>query len=251
MSDGRVDREARAYDEGQVFAESRKLQTRFRHVFFCPNSRWLTSYVAEVIAQKAPGGVVLDYGCFTGDLYPTLAPHKPARVVGIDISQAGIDQAKARFGDAVEYLRMDAHHTTFADATFDLVVGTSILHHLDWEVAIREVSRILKPGGVALFTEPLGGNPAAKLLRKLTPRARTKDEKPLERDQILFADRIIGAGRHRCGNLVSVPLAMTTSLFLESPDNVLLRAADPIDRLLAKTPLKYWMRQVVLSWVKI
>jgi ubiquinone/menaquinone biosynthesis C-methylase UbiE len=250
MSEGRVDREARAYDDGQVFAESRKLQTRFRHVFFCPNSRWLTSYVGELIAQKAPGGVVLDYGCFTGDLYPALAPHKPARVVGIDISQAGIDQAKARFGDAVEYLKMDAHHTTFPDATFDLVVGTSILHHLDWEPAIREVSRILKPGGVAVFTEPLGGNPAAKLIRKLTPKARTRDEKPVERAQILFADRIIGRGQHRFGNLVSVPLAMTTSLLVESPDNVLLRAADPIDRLLAKTPIKYWMRQVVLSWVK-
>jgi SAM-dependent methyltransferase len=251
MSEGRAEREARAYDEGQVFAESRKLQTRFRHVFFCPNTCWLNAYVQETIARKTPGGVILDYGCFTGDLYPALAAHKPARVVGIDVSQAGLDEAKKRFGDAAEWLRMDAHHTTFPDSTFDLVVGTSILHHLDWTVAIREVNRILKPGGVALFSEPLGGNPAAKLMRKLTPKARTPDERPLDRAQIVEADRIIGAAHHRFGNLVSVPLAMMTSLVLESPDNALLKLADPIDRLIARTPLKYWMRSVVLSWEKV
>lgn len=248
--DARVEREQQAYDQGEVFQNSLQLQTRFRHVFFCPNTKWLLGYVDEIIARKAPGGVVLDYGCFTGDLYQQLAPHQPLRIVGIDISTQGIETARARFGSGAEYLVMDAHRTSFAAATFDLVVGRSILHHLDWEVAIREVSRILKPGGVAVFTEPLGGNPAAKLIRRLTPRARTKDERPLEREQILFADRVIGSGQHRFGNLISVPLAMMTSLVLKSPDNPLLKAADPIDRLIARTPMKYWMRQAVLSWVK-
>ena len=248
--DARVEREQQAYDQGEVFQNSLKLQTRFRHVFFCPNTKWLLGYVDEIIARKAPGGVVLDYGCFTGDLYQQLAPHQPLRIVGIDISTQGIETARARFGSGAEYLVMDAHRTTFADATFDLVVGRSILHHLDWEVAIREVSRILKPGGVAVFTEPLGGNPAAKLIRKLTPKARTKDERPVEREQILFADRVIGSGQHRFGNLFSVPLAMATSLLLKSPENLILKAADPIDRLIARTPMKYWMRQAVLSWVK-
>ena len=247
--DARVEREQQAYDQGEVFQESLRLQTRFRHVFFCPNTKWLLGYVDEIIARKAPGGVVLDYGCFTGDLYEQLLPHQPARIVGIDISTQGIETARARF-PAAEYSVMDAHRTTFADTTFDLVVGRSILHHLDWEVAIREVGRILKPGGVAVFTEPLGGNPAARLIRKLTPKARTKDEHPVGRGQILFADRVIGSGQHRFGNLLSVPLGMATSLLLESPDNALLRAADPIDRLIARTPLKYWMRQAVLSWVK-
>lgn len=248
--DARVEREQQAYDQGEVFQNSLKLQTRFRHVFFCPNTKWLLGYVDEIIARKAPGGVVLDYGCFTGDLYQQLAPHQPLRIVGIDISTQGIETARARFGSGAEYLVMDAHRTSFADATFDLVVGRSILHHLDWEVAIREVSRILKPGGVAVFTEPLGGNPAAKLIRKLTPKARTKDERPVEREQILFADRVIGSGQHRFGNLISVPLAMATSLLLKSPENLILKAADPIDRLIARTPMKYWMRQAVLSWVK-
>ena len=247
--DGRVEREQQAYDQGEVFQNSLRLQTRFRHVFFCPNTRWLLGYVDEIVARKAPGGVVLDYGCFTGDLYEQLAPYQPARIVGIDISHQGIETARARF-PAGEYAVMDAHRTSFSDATFDLVVGRSILHHLDWEVAIREVARILKPGGMAVFTEPLGGNPAAKLLRRLTPKARTRDERPVEREQIQFADGVIGKGLHRYGNLFSVPLGMATSLVLKSPDNLLLKAADPLDRLIARTPLKYWMRQAVLAWEK-
>src|SRR5258708_24415163 len=112
---------------------------------------------------------------------------------------------------------MEAHHTSFHDANFELVVGRSIIHHLDWEAAIREVGRILKPGGVAVFTEPLGGNPAAKLIRKLTPKARTRDERPVGREQILFADRIIGEGRHPYRNPFPVPLGMITHLLVLSP----------------------------------
>jgi SAM-dependent methyltransferase len=249
-TEARAEREATAYDRGEVFAESLKLQSRFSHVFFCPNTKWLQSYVDELIAQKAPGGVVLDYGCFTGDLYGVLASHKPARIVGIDISKAGIDEARRRFGQHAEYLVMDAHRTTFADETFDLVVGRSILHHLDWDVAIAEVRRILKPGGMAVFTEPLGGNPGAKLIRALTPKARTPDETPLLRAQIVAADRAIGSQRHRFGNLLSVPCAMVSSLVSKSADNVVLRATDVVDRWIARTPLRYWMRQVVLAWVK-
>src|SRR5256885_5915883 len=246
----RVEREVKAYDQGEVFARSLRLQTRFQHVFFGPNTKWLLDYVDELIATKAPGGTVLDYGCFTGDLYGMLAPFRPARIVGIDISEEGIRQARARSGQFAEYRVMDALRSTFPDAGFDLVVGRSILHHLDWEVAIMEVHRILKPGGMAVFTEPLGGNPAAKLIRAATPKARTPDERPVVRSQIRFADELFGSNRHRYANLLSVPLAMLTSLGLKSPDNALLRAVDPIDRFLSRTPLRYWMRQAALVWTK-
>ena len=133
--DARVEREQQAYDQGEVFQNSLQLQTRFRHVFFCPNTKWLLGYVDEIIARKAPGGVVLDYGCFTGDLYQQLAPHQPLRIVGIDISTQGIETARARFGSGAEYLVMDAHRTSFEGGTFDLVVR-SILHHLEMRQAV-------------------------------------------------------------------------------------------------------------------
>lgn len=250
MQHERVQREAEAYNEGDVLQESTRLQRRFWHVFECPNTLYLEDYFRKIIAQQTPGATVLDYGCYNGHFVDVLLQYHPKKVVGIDISDTGIAEAKAHFGQQADFFVMDAHKTDFEDNSFDFVVGRAILHHLDWETAITEIGRILKPGGYAAFIEPLGDNPMAKLLRYLTPKARTLDELPLSKSQIKQADHIIGGSHHRFGNLISVPLAMATSLIAKRPDNWLLKGTDVVDRLVASTPLKYWMRTVVLVWQK-
>ena len=47
-------------------------------------------------------------------------------------------------------------------------------------MAIPELYRVLKPGGIAYFAEPLGNNPLINLYRRLTPQYRTKDEEPID-----------------------------------------------------------------------
>jgi SAM-dependent methyltransferase len=47
----------------------------------------------------------------------------------------------------------------YADSTFDAVYGSSVLHHLDLDRALREVFRVLRPGGRAAFAEPNLLNP--------------------------------------------------------------------------------------------
>jgi hypothetical protein len=108
----------------------------------------------------------------------------------------------------------------------------------------------LTPEGWAIFMEPLGDNPAGKLLRRLTPKARTSDEKPLSRQQIQWGNRWFGNESHWYFNLISVPIGLFTSHTPLSPDNVLLRAADIVDVALSDTLAKHWMRQAVLVWQK-
>ena len=84
-----------------------------------------------------------------------------------------------KFGSNVEFLVDNCEKTKFEDNKFDLVYGQGILHHLEISSCIFEISRILKPGGKLLFIEPLGTNPLINLYRRLTPRARSKDEHPL------------------------------------------------------------------------
>jgi len=109
---------------------------------------------------------------------------------------------------------------------------------------------VLAPGGLAAFIEPLRGNPLLALGRLLTPRARTSDELPLSAAQIRRGDRLFGASDHLFFNLASVPAGIMSSLTSGRPDNALMRAADRVDRALAATPAKYWMRSAVLAWRK-
>jgi len=245
---GRAARERAAYDGGGVVAGSCALQARFRHVFTCPNSARAETYFDEQVARWAAGGDLLDYGCYDGGMLPRYLAMQPRSITGLDISETGIALARARFGSVGRFAVGDAHAMPFGDESFDLVVGRAILHHLDWEVALGEVRRVLRPGGVALFMEPLGDNPAAQLLRALTPAARTRDERPLSGSQILFGNHLFGGNSHLFFNLLSVPAALATSASGLAADNVLLRLADGVDRCLARTPLKYWMRAVVLLW---
>jgi SAM-dependent methyltransferase len=243
-------REKLEYDVGTVHAQSEQLHRRFAHVFTCPNTMRGERFFERVIAASVGNARVLDYGCYDGWMFPALAAHRPSEVVGIDISEKGISAAIAKHGDAAQYLVMDAHKLEFPDGHFDFIVGRAILHHLNFEVAIQEIHRVLKPGGRCLFYEPILGNPAAALFRLLTPSARTVDERPLSRDQLEWADGVFRRTEYQFVNLISTPVAMLTSVLGDHPNNFLLRVADRIDGVVERSGLRFWMRQVVVCWHK-
>lgn len=246
----RVAHEKAAYDDGTVHKESSALQARFHHVFECPNSQRGERYLDEVVERYARNREILDYGCYDGWMTPRFQAMEPLSISGLDISENAIARAKTTYGDRAKFYVGDAHAMPFPVESFDVVVGRGILHHLDYERALNEIHRVLRPAGHAIFVEPLGDNPGAKLLRAITPKARTKDEKPLTRVSILRADAFFGTSSHFFINLISVPVAMVTSLTPLTANNTLLRWADRLDCLLAESPVKYWMRSVVLVWHK-
>jgi SAM-dependent methyltransferase len=139
------------------------------------------AFEAEIL-RRAAGRTVLEYGCGPGTHSFRLAK-VAKRVIGIDISEVAIERARRRAVDRgvdnVEFHVMDAESLTFPDATFDLVCGRAIVHHLDVQRCFSTISRVLRPGGVALFQEPLGHNPLINLYRNFTPQLRTVDEHPL------------------------------------------------------------------------
>jgi SAM-dependent methyltransferase len=247
----RIDREKHSYDEGTVHAESTKLHVRFPHVFHSPNSERLERHFRDGIAARASGADLLDYGCYNGWMAPHYARLGPRKITGIDISEKGIELARRQYGTLADFQVGDAHAMPFPDDSFDLVVGRAILHHLDYETALDEIRRVLRPGGGALFIEPLRDNPGAKLARAVTPKARTPDELPLSAGQIRYGDLAFGRNDHFFCNLVSVPVALLTSLVArDSPANWALQLSDVIDVGLARTPARYWMRLVSLAWTK-
>jgi SAM-dependent methyltransferase len=94
----------------------------------------------------AGASLLLDVGCGEGQLSRRAAA-RGARVVGVDLTENQIVEAKVRGGD-VRYARSAAEHLPFATGSFDALVICLSLEHMDpFEPAVEEVGRVLAPGG--------------------------------------------------------------------------------------------------------
>jgi SAM-dependent methyltransferase len=134
------------------------------------SQRWLREHGRDA--------VVLDYCCGNGEDSLYLAAHGARRVIGIDISDVSIDNcrrraAEAGVSDRVSFEVMDAEALAFEDDQFDFINEYGVLHHLKLDDAMRELARVLKPGGHMLCTETLGHNLAIRWYRRRTPELRT------------------------------------------------------------------------------
>jgi ubiquinone/menaquinone biosynthesis C-methylase UbiE len=109
---------------------------------------------AVAAAGIGPGAVVADVGTGTGFLAEA-ALDAGARVIGIDISDGMLAQARARFvSRTFEARRGDTEALPLASGEVDAVLANMVLHHApDPPAAIREMARTLKPGGILVVTD--------------------------------------------------------------------------------------------------
>jgi ubiquinone/menaquinone biosynthesis C-methylase UbiE len=95
---------------------------------------------------------ILDIGCAGGHLTSFFTKLYPqAKVTGIDVYLPLIKEAKKRFPKII-FKKADAHKLPFADDSYDLIICSETIEHLvDPAKALKEIYRILKPGGYALI----------------------------------------------------------------------------------------------------
>lgn len=139
-------------------------------------------YFQNHIFSECRGKKVLEYGCGLGSHAFQLAQQSAKQVFGVDISTKGLQLAHERASSEgqsnIHFAAGDCEQLPYANQSFDLVIGTSILHHLDLNRSLSEIGRVLKTDGMAAFIEPLDYNPFIALFRVLTPSQRTPDEHP-------------------------------------------------------------------------
>ena len=117
---------------------------------------------AELIAGGAglgPGMNALEIGCGTG-LFTELLAATGARIAAVDLSPELLALARARNlpTDQVRFL-LKPFEQCGSLGPFDSVVGSSVLHHLDLDAALKRIAQLLKPGGRLSFAEPNMLNP--------------------------------------------------------------------------------------------
>jgi SAM-dependent methyltransferase len=205
-----------------------------------------------LLAERAPGLSVLDYGCGTGDWGLMLAG-EGARVASLDLSAAAIQvvlrrAAASGVADRVRGFARDASDLScFGDSEFDLIYASAAVHHtLKYPNALRELMRVLRPGGKLVLAETFGNNKLLNAARRW--RWKWSGQPDEAGEEIILDDRHIALLRGHMRRVDVVPVnlfAMAKRLFrgrfqssavravtaaLEGIDTMLLAALPPVRR---------------------
>ncbi len=232
--------------ERAVYFQQRDSELRFSDADYLDHETWIRPAFAKL--GSLYGKSVLDYGCGHGMAAVVLA-RQGATVTGFDLSPGYVAEARRRAAAndvAAQFVQADAEHLPFDEASFDAVWGCAILHHLDLTAAAKELRRVLRPRGVAVFCEPWGENPILGLARRGLPypgKDRTPDEKPLRASDLKAFRRVFSVVEAEGYQLLGM---------LRRAWRRQARPGDILDHwdatLLQRFPkLKKWCRYVVLT----
>lgn len=200
------------------------------------------------------GKKTLELGCDVWKIWLDNSEIRPSELHCINISEAELETGSRMAMDSTikpTFHLMDAHKLDFPDECFDVVLGGAILHHLNLSVAWPEICRVLKPGGFIIFVEPLNINPLSKMIRYLTPEARTLDEKALGLKDLRSAKKYFDVS-FTSYQLFSIPLSIVSILFYDKAENPVMRFADFLDRSMQRLVpfLKYYYRYALITGYK-
>jgi SAM-dependent methyltransferase len=239
-----------AADRAETFRSGRA-DLRFDDASYLEHETWIRPAMAKLGDLR--GKSALDYGCGHGMAAVVLA-RAGAAVTAFDLSPGYVAETRERAavnGVTVTCTVADGEELPFPDAVFEAVWGNAILHHLDLARAGRELWRVLKPGGVAVFCEPWGGNPILSFARHFLPyrgKDRTPDEHPLTRRDLAPLCAVFPVVETEGFQLLGMARRIWRAGGV-NPRSGVLRMLDAVDRRLLRgcPPLWNWCRYVVLT----
>ena len=253
--DERLKDEQDAYNKG---IDRKKYNAAFGHAQKGYFAKRRNKIFASVLKKKKDL-TILEIGSTSWKKFIDFEKYTPKKLVCINLSEKALKQGQKIAQELQtnkkclhEFKVMDAHNLEYPDQTFDIVFGQEILHHLDFELAIKEFARILKPGGQIVFVEPLGRNPVGKLIRWMTPNKRTAYERPLDKKEIKILKKYFDL-ELAYNQLFYVPIGALSKFIFKSPKNPLTYCAYKIDLFLEKifkwTNFGLYYRQIVIRGI--
>jgi len=179
----------------------------------------------------------------------------PLKIYAINITEEELEKGKRLAVDANNkpiFNIMDAHNLSFDDEMFDVVFGKGIMHHLDLHTSLKEIKRVLRTGGLAMFLEPLNINPFSKVFRYFTPSLRTYDEEAFGFKQLALFKNTFSVACFFPSQLTVVPLGVLSKFLFKRPKNPLTYVGSKIDEMLFRfIPfLKFLYRKMLIVCYK-
>ena len=142
------------------------------------------------VGHDLSGKRLLDFGCGTGQTSTQLAA-LGAYVVGMDISPELISLARLRaeldgVTDHVEFQNVDLLKAPPPPDSFDLILCSAVLHHVDYSVVLPILRRCLKKGGRIVIGEPIAISPVLRKIRHWLPVGKyaSPDEKQFDAAEV-------------------------------------------------------------------
>jgi SAM-dependent methyltransferase len=229
-----------------------------------PTRRWIHTRRRETIAGLLAGvagdGVrrALEVGPGSGLYLPVLADLAD-EVVATDVEPAFLDRARQLVGErpAVRFLADDIIRTRLEPASFDLILCTEVIEHIEaWAAAVGSMARLLRPGGALVLSTPQPWSPLELLGRVAFRPGVIRLVRAVYREPILptghvslVSSRRLGRQLAACG--LRVERRVWTGVYLpvlaEFGGAVALRVEQALEPLLQARPLRglLWTQYVV------
>jgi ubiquinone/menaquinone biosynthesis C-methylase UbiE len=174
--------------------------------FYDPVSRLLGARDVQwqLVAQAGiePGATVVEIGCGTGNVLLLAGRVVPdATVIGLDPDADALAFAARKLRRAGLTMQLDrgyADHLPYADASVDRVLSAFMLHHLppdQQQAALREVHRVLVPGGRLHLLDFDGGRPTPPRALRLLHRGHTHTHAHVHAESLGTAEAVTAALR--------------------------------------------------------
>lgn len=160
----------------------------------CPENRFIAATLGDV-----RGLTVLELGAGLGEASVWFAT-QGAHVISTDLSGGMlrlVRRVAALHGTSVDTVQMDGARLSLPDASVDIVYGANVLHHVDTAACLREVRRVLRPGGRGAFWDPVQYNPVINVYRRMAGQVRSVDEHPLGAEDLRTMRSLFGDVKYR------------------------------------------------------